>query len=112
MKSRLAYHVLGIAIALAVSMNIRQMIRSLRIRPEVRRQAHVVMLVAARRHCILLHDGEWTCAHGFVGFGARSLPYIALLVRMSLSKLALVLKDFGIQQEDSRGFCIGYDLVS
>src|SRR5438093_12993565 len=47
-------------IPLTVTTNVGQAIRGFGIRPEVRRLAQVIVLVAAGRRCRLVNDREWT----------------------------------------------------
>ena len=57
-------------IAAAVASDVRQAVRRVGIRPQIRADAHVVMLVAARREVGLLRHGEWPGAQGCRGLAA------------------------------------------
>src|SRR5205807_4943270 len=55
---------IDLGVALAVAPDVRESVWRLRVRPEVRRLAHVVVLVAARRRGRLARDRERARAQG------------------------------------------------
>src|SRR6185312_3383435 len=97
---------LDLRITLSVATYVGQMIGRIWIRPKVGSEAHVVVLVPARRRRIFLHHREWTRVHGLICLRTNSFENFArnwLRVR----EFALMLKGRCVHKKHARKLLSG-----